>query len=272
AGGLTVGFRMGSSTGGQGTFSAAKDLGNGQYTAVFTGTLAGKNTILAYINGQLISSGPSITVVPGSLSPMKSPVTISSTSMKAGGTVTVTLQPEDIGGNKLNLGPGQTVAFSIASGLGTLGPVTANKNGTYSATFTTTTAGSYYIETSINDQAVTSTIMVLNVSPAAVSLTNSVVTVSEESVQSGSRVTVTLKAVDAFGNLEILPLAVAFKLGGGSGNGTFGNVTYSGNGLSGDGIYQATFTGTKVGSTVIEALIDGFKVKSTALITVTSAS
>jgi hypothetical protein len=58
-------------------------------------------------------------------------------------------------------------------------------------------------------------------------------------------------------------LAVTFMLG--SGQGTFGKVTYAGN-----GIYQATFTASKAGSYTIEAAIAGAKIKSTASIIVTS--
>jgi adhesin/invasin len=262
-GGLKVAFGLGSAIGGQGTFSAVTDHGNGQYTAIFNGTLAGKNTIKAYIDGQAVTStAPSIAVVTGPLSLAKSTVTLSSKSMTAGATVTVTLQPEDAGGNKLNLGNGQTILFSLASGQGKFGSVIANKNGTYSATFATNTAGSYTIETTMNGQAVTSTAPTLTVTPAAVSLTNSVLNVSQGSVQKGSQVTVTLKAVDAYGNLETGGLAAAFILL--SGKGTFGKVTYVGN-----GIYQATFTATSAGSVIIEATIAGARFKSTGKITVT---
>jgi hypothetical protein len=75
-----------------------------------------------------------------------------------------------------------------------------------------------------------------------------------------------LKAVDDYGNLEAAGLAIAFMLGSGSGKGTFGKVSYAGN-----GIYQATFTATKVGSNTLEALIGGVKFKSTATILVTPA-
>jgi hypothetical protein len=263
AGGLTVAFKLGSTTGGQGAFSAVTDHGNGTYTAIFTGTLAGINTIKAYIDGQAVTSiAPSFKVMAGPLSLAKSPVTLSSKTMKAGGTITVTLQPEDAGGNKLILGSNQTIEFSLASGKGTFGSVVPNKNGTYSATFITTTAGSYIMETTINGQAVTSTAPTLTVTPVAVSLSNSVLYVSKESVEIGSKVTVTLTAVDNYGNLEAMGLAVTFMVG--SGNGTFGKVTYAGN-----GIYQATFTASKAGSNTIEAAIAGAKIKSTAPINVT---
>jgi adhesin/invasin len=268
AGGLTVTFKLGSTKGGQGTFSSVADLGNGTYTAIFTGTLAGTNTIKAYIDGQAVTSAaPAIQVVTGPLSLAKSPVTVSAASMTAGGTVAITLQPEDAGGNKLILGGSQTVVFALETGSGTFGPVVANPNGTYTATFTDTAAGSYTIATTINGLAVTSPAPTITVKPAAVSVTNSAVTVlPQNQVQSGGKVTVTLQARDNYGNPETAGnLAVAFKLGTGSGKGNFGKVTYAGN-----GIYQATFTGTMAGSNTISATIGAAKVTSTpAAITVT---
>jgi hypothetical protein len=265
AGGLTVAFKLGSASGGQGTFSTVVDHGDGTYTAVFTGTLAGKNTIKAYIDGQAVTSvAPSIKVVTGPISLAKSPVTFSSNSMKADGTVTVTFQPEDAGGNKLNLGSTPLPVFSLESGE-TITPVDYNaKNGTYSATFTTIVAGSYTIETTYNNLPVTSKSPTINVIPAAVSLANSVLNVSHTSVQSGSGSIVSLRVVDTYGNPEPAGLAVAFRLGNGNGKGTFGKVTYAGN-----GVYQATFTGTIAGNNAIIAAVGVAKFTSTAAIIVT---
>jgi adhesin/invasin len=266
AGGLSVAFKLGSTNGGQGTFGAVTDHGNGQYTAIFTGTIAGINTIKAYIDGHAVTSPPAaIKVVTGPLSLAHSPLTSSAASMKAGGTITVTWQPEDAGGNKLNLGSTPLPSFSLVSGNGTFGPVSHNsKTGTYSATFTTTTAGIYTVETTYNNQTATSKAPIITVKPGPVSLSNSPVKVSQDNVPLGSKVTVTLQAVDTFGNSEAAGLAISFMLGSGSAKGTFGKATYAGN-----GIYQATFTATKVGSTIIEALVGVAKVTSTASISVT---
>ena len=63
AGGLTVKFSLGSTTGGQGTFSAVTDNHNGTYTVTFTGTTAGSNTIKATIGGNAVTStAPTITI------------------------------------------------------------------------------------------------------------------------------------------------------------------------------------------------------------------
>jgi adhesin/invasin len=267
AGGLSVLFKLGSTRGGQGAFSAVTDHGNGTYTAVFTGTRAGANTIKATIDGKAVTSTPpSIQVVTGPLDLANSPVTLSATSMKAGGTVTITFQPQDAGGNKLNLSGTPLPAFFLASGNGTFGNVNFNSAaGSYSASFTTTTTGSYTIETSYNNLSVTSKAPTVTVTPGAVSTTNSLVKVSETSVPVGSKVTVTLQVVDLYGNSETAELAIAFTLGSGSGKGTFGKVTYLGNGL-----YQANFTPLSAGTDKIEAEISGVKAKSIASLSVTA--
>src|SRR5439155_1211390 len=65
-GGLTnVLFGLGTGAG-QGTFSGVTDNGNGTYTATFTGTIAGANTVKATINGSaVISTAPTVTVKVG---------------------------------------------------------------------------------------------------------------------------------------------------------------------------------------------------------------
>ena len=266
AGGLTVTFKLGSATGAQGTFSAVTDHGNGLYTAVFTSTHAGANTIKAYIDGKAVSSpSPKLTVEAGPLDLANSPVAISATSMKANGKVTLTFQPEDAGGNTLNLGDSILPVFSLESGTGTfLQPVSYNKaTGSFSVTFTTTTSGSDTFETMYNGQSVTSKAPRVTVLVGPVSLTNTLVNLSQQDVQSGTPLTVTLQAEDAYGNLEPEGLPINFMLGSGSGKGQFGKVTYMG-----DGVYEVTFTPSSAGTDAIEAEVSGAKIKSAAILTV----
>jgi len=221
-------------------FSSVTDNGNGTYT----GTIAGSNTIKATIGGSAVTStAPSITVTPGPVSLANSVVTLSSGSIASGSTSTITLQAEDAAGNKETTG-GLNVLFALGStsgGQGTIGPVTDNDNGTYTATFTGTIAGSNSITATIDGSAVTSTAPSIKVTPGPFSLANSVVTLSLGSVASGSKSTITLQAEDAAGNDETSGgLTVTFALGStSSGQGTISAVTDHKNGT-----YTATFTGT----------------------------
>jgi len=66
-GGLTVAFALVNKTGAKGTFGRSKDNKNGTYTATFTGTLDGNNTIVATVDKLPVSATESINVVGGKL-------------------------------------------------------------------------------------------------------------------------------------------------------------------------------------------------------------
>jgi hypothetical protein len=268
-GGLAVQFALGSGSAG-GTLSAVTDNGNGTYIATITGTKAGTNTITATIGGQKVTSTPpTVTVVPGVVSLSQSTIAVSASQVPSGKSTTVTLVARDASGNQES-GGGLVAKFALGSGSagGTFGTVTDHKNGTYTVTFTATTAGRNTITATIGGQAVVSTPPAVTVVPGAASLSKSTLTLSASQITSGNSTTVTLVARDANGNQELSGgLKVAFGLSTGSASGTFSVVTDNGNGT-----YTATFTGTKVGSNTITATIGGQKVTSTLpTVTVTSA-
>lgn len=142
-GGLVVVF---SHTGGTstGSISATTDNNNGTYTAVFTADTAGTaTTIHATIGAQQVTSTlPTITVTPGVISPVRSLVTSSDSTVTTGGVLTLTLTGKDAAGNALTKG-GATVVFTQSGGTstGTISATTDNGNGTYTATFTGVTGG-----------------------------------------------------------------------------------------------------------------------------------
>ena len=271
SGGLTVAFKLGSSSGGQGTFGPVIYNGNGIYMSTFTGTLAGSNTIKAVVNGQtVVSRAPSIKVSAGQVSLATSVLTLSSSTVVAGGKVTITFQPEDAAGNKVtaNVLP---VSFELGNGTGRgtfapVNPVKRNGNGTYTATFTGSIAGGNTIVALVGGQAITSTAPVITVTPGAVSETKSVMTLSSGTVQSGGVITITLQAEDLLGNLETSGgLAVAFELGSTSGGqGSFSAVTDNKNGT-----YTVSFLGTTPGFNTIVATIGGKKLTPTPPVQVT---
>ena len=263
SGGQTVIPSLGAGTG-TGTFSAFKDNKNGTYTAKFTGKLIGSNTIKATIGGQAIATiSPSITVTPGAASAAHSVVSLSEGTVTAGNSIVVTLQAYDASGNTVSTG-GSAVVFELGSSKaarGTFSKVTDHKNGTYTATFTGTIAGSNTITATIGGVKLVAAGPAIAVAPGAVSLAKSVVTLSAASVTVGSSITATLQAEDAYGNTEAVGgLIVAFALGSSSGHeGTFGSTTFSGNGE-----YTATFAAIDAGSNTIKALIDGSPTTSKA--------
>jgi adhesin/invasin len=269
-GGLVVAFRLVGTTGAKGIFSAMKDNKNGTYTATFTGTIAGNNSITATISGyKITSSAPAIQVTPGSFNLAKSLVILTSSSVKSGSGVTVTLQARDSAGNDLASG-GQTIAFALGStkgGQGTFSAVTDKNDGTYTAQFTGTIAGINTIDATIDGSKVTSIAPVVTVTPGPASLATSFVTLSVSTIKVGTATKVTLQAKDAVDNKETTGgLTVLFILESASaGLGTFSTVTDNHNGT-----YTATFKGTALGSNEILAEIAGKTITTTpADITIT---
>jgi hypothetical protein len=163
AGGLSVAFAMGSTTGARGTFGKTTDNKNGTYTAVFTGTIAGTNAITATVGGIKVTTGAqAITVTPGPYNMSTSVVILSAASVAPGGTVTVFLQTKDAAGNDLTtnlLTEGIAISFALGTTSGhegTFSSVTYVGNGEYTATFTAASAGSNTVVAEIGSGKVTS--------------------------------------------------------------------------------------------------------------------
>jgi hypothetical protein len=136
-----------------------------------TGMISGTPTTIGTFNFTVSAtdsstgSGPftqgknySITITPGSISLSQSTVSATPATIQAGGTSTVVLTTRDAYGNRET--GGQTVVFGLGAGagIGSLGPVKDNGDGTYTAIFTGTTAGIRTITAAINGQLVTSTL------------------------------------------------------------------------------------------------------------------
>lgn len=272
SGSTTVAFFVSGTAGG--TVGAVTNNNNGTYTATYSvninsGGSSGVDKITATINQNAVTSTAQTITVVTPVNPSASTITASATSIALGGTSTITLQAVDQSGNNMTTGGLGVVFTATGTADGTIGTVTDNSNGTYTATYTasSTTAGSDVISGTINGQSVTST-ATITVNAGAASLANSVVTVSPTSIIAGdsaSPAQVTLQAVDANGNdLTTGGLTVAFALGTGTATGTFSSVTDNMNGT-----YTATFTGTTPGTSTITATIGGSAVTSTQPITVT---
>jgi adhesin/invasin len=257
-GGATVVFGLGTGTA-SGLFSGIVDNGDGTYTATFTGSTAGTNTITATVNGNAVTTtAPTIVVTP-SLS--QSAVSVNPSGVPSGDTTSVTFTARDSAGNQLTTG-GLNVVFSLVSphgGDGTFSSVTDNGDGTYTATFTGASIGANSITATVEGIAITSTPADITITP---SLSQSTVSVSPSSVVHGvaDAATVTVVARDASGNQATSGGEhVTLALGTGSGDGTFSAVTDNG-----DGTYTATFTGTIPGTNTIVASIDSQNLTSTA--------
>jgi len=118
--------------------------------ARFYWTLNGSDVVLNYDSGLASAANSTVSATPGSLSP------------GSGATSTLTVQLKNAAGQNLTVSGG-TVTFATLSAVqGSIGLVTNNNNGTYTATYTAgTSSGVVTITPLINGTAFTNTTTVL---------------------------------------------------------------------------------------------------------------
>jgi hypothetical protein len=123
------------------TTSGSFSAGVRTESVTVTGSGSGK-TITATSSGGKTGVSAGFTVNPAGISAANSVVSVSSSTIGFGQTSTITLQAKDAFGNNRTSG-GSVVTFGLGSGtsIGTIGLTTDNGNGTYTATFTATLAG-----------------------------------------------------------------------------------------------------------------------------------
>jgi hypothetical protein len=206
------------------------------------------------------------------LSPSNSTVTVSSAQVFSGNSTNVTVFLKDTNDAPFvsNL-PTVNLQTNGGTSTGTFGSLTNNGDGSYSASFTGSSAGTATtVQAIVNGSVLTSYLPTITVASGNYSLSSSVITVSSSTVASGSSVNVTLTVKDALGNQSSSGgLNVAFSNSGGSSTGTFSAANDLNNGT-----YTATFTGDVSGSaTAIGATIQGNAVTSSLPnVTVTQGS
>ncbi|MGF9912678.1 invasin domain 3-containing protein [Paenibacillus ehimensis] len=242
-----------------GTVSALTDQQNGTYTATLTApTTVGIATVSATVGGSPIASTASVQFVPGAPSTATSTVEAGSGSLTADGTsqTTVTVKLKDTHGNALTSGGAVVV---IASTMGTVGTVTDQQNGTYTATLTApTTAGIATISATVGGNAIAS--------KASVHFVFGALSAAMSTVEAGdafltadgtSQTTVTVRLKDAHGNALMTggsAVAIASTLG------TVSAVTDHRNGT-----YTASLTApTTAGTATISAKVGGAAIAQTA--------
>jgi outer membrane murein-binding lipoprotein Lpp len=200
-------------------------------------------------------------LIPGAADATTSLITAAPTSIVADGatTSTITVQLKDAFSNNLDSG-GDTVV--LATDLGTLGSVTDNSNGTYTATFTSaTTTGTATITGTVNAAAITNTETVTLI-PGAADGTTSLITAAPTTIVADGveTSTITVQLKDAFSNLLISggdTVVLTTDLG------TMGSVTDNG-----DGTYTAILTSaTTTGTSTVTGTVNAVEITDTATVT-----
>jgi len=186
------------------------DNGDGTYTATLTaGTTAGTATVTGTLNGVPMTDTATVEfTAPAAADPSKSTITADPTSLPADGTSnsTITVQLKDANGLNLTSG-GDEVALSTDRG--SLGSVTDNGNGTYTATLTAgTTAGTATVTGTLNGVPMTDTATVEFTAPAAETLTITKATYNSRKGQ------LKVEATSSLGGLPNTSLTATFFVGG----------------------------------------------------------
>ena len=235
--------------------SAVTDNGDGTYKAQLTGTMAGSESISVSVNGAsfgVTAAAVTLTADSSNLDASKSALGAVPATIVADGAAAsqITLYLKDVNNNPVS---GQSVTFSSTLGGSSVGAVTDNGDGSYTAQLTGTTAGSESITASVNGTA-------LGTTAAAVTLTAD----SSNPDVSKSSLTAT-PAVILADNID--NSALVFSLKDRNGNPISGQtVTFTsslaGSTVSsvtdkGDGTYSATLSSTWAGTADITVNLNG---------------
>ncbi|MEJ1222378.1 invasin domain 3-containing protein [Sediminicola sp. 1XM1-17] len=226
-----------------GTIGNILDNGNGTYSAVLTsGTLAGNAIVGFSINGNPAIATTSVQINAGNSQVTTSSIVSDLTDIIADGNsmAHISVQLRDIHGNPLQHG-GETIVMNTS--LGSIGNVTDNGDGTYSAILTSgTITGTATIGFSINGETAIQTIEIGFLSGVADVTTSSISSDLTELVADANSTTiVTVQLKDLYGN-EI-------RTGGDTISftttlGTLSSVTNHGNGTYSSILTTGTTTGT----------------------------
>jgi hypothetical protein len=201
------------------------------------------------LNGTPVSGSPfTSTVGPGAVSPANS--TASVPDGTAGLSTAIVVQAWDAYGNPLDSGSETvTVTVSGANNPGALA-VTDQGNGTYTASYTPTIAGTDNVAIAINGTAVGGSPFASTVGAGAVSPASSTATVPGGTV--GVPIIIVVQARDVYGNpLDVGGENVVVTV---TGKNPTGPITATD---GGDGTYTASYTPVEKGNDKVEITMNG---------------
>ncbi|NDF15677.1 hypothetical protein EB061_10200, partial [bacterium] len=174
---LSISFYLASGSG-AGSFESAQDLGGGQYVAPFTATTAASNVQFGVaVEGRPLTPATPpapLTIVSNQYSVANSLLSVSSSTVASGSSVTLTLRTYDVSGSAFTTGGLDVSFYSVGGGssTGTFGPVTDLGDGTYSATWTGVLSGTAAtLGAQISGNPLTSGNVIVSVTPGPATLT-----------------------------------------------------------------------------------------------------
>ena len=231
---------MGTNAGSLGTVT---DNGDGTYTATLTSSNTVSTATLNFsINGTPATHTATVNFIATVGSTVTSTISALPTSIPADGvsTSTITVQLETAGGTNLT---GSAGTVSISTNAGTIGSVTDNEDGTYTATLTsTTTVTTATLNFSINGTPATHTATVDFTALVGSTLTSTISSDQSSITANGSSTATITVQLETAGGIDLTASGGTVVIA--TNAGTVGSTTDNG-----DGTYTATLTSSNTVTT-----------------------
>jgi adhesin/invasin len=229
--------------------SAVLDHDDGTYTAVLTSTMAGQAIITGELDGNPIADNAIVTFRAGPPAPGSATISAAPDSAPADGAspVTITVRLLDANGNPLTASGGTVV---LGATLGSLSTVTDHDDGTYTATLTSSQAGTALLSGLLDGVPIADTATVAFLAGPASPVTSTIRADPRRVPADPAKGTVIwVRLFDAQGNRLTISggtVTLATTLG------TLGPVVDRG-----DGTYTATLQSSVPGRAVVSGTLNG---------------
>ncbi|GLQ75042.1 Ig-like domain-containing protein [Vibrio penaeicida] len=243
--------------------SGATHQGGGVYTEAFTSTTSGSVTITPRLDSTDLSSAQTVTFT-AALDVSQTTLALSTNTVDADGTstVTATVTLKDYAGQAFE--PASGTVSLVTDGSVTSSAVTAQGDGVYVVTLTSTSAGSVTITPRLDSTDLSSAQTVTFTAALDVSQTTLALSTNSVDADGTSTVTATVTLKDYAGQ-AFVPASgtVSFT--------TTGTANGSGATHQGGGIYTEAFTSTTAGTVTITPKLDSIDLAAAQSVTFTSA-
>jgi adhesin/invasin len=228
---------------------AVTDNSDGTYSANYTPANPGIDMVAITMDGTAVSGSPfTSTVSTGTVDPAQTTATVAA-SLAAGEHSAIVVTARDASGNQLTVG-GATVVVSVSGANSTTPVVTDVGDGTYTASYAPTVAGTDNVAITINGTPIGGSPFTSFINPAEVDAASSSASVPANGA-AGLTTSITITARDSLGNSQIAGGATVVV------NVTGANTVMPSVTDNGDGTYAASYTPTVAGTDVIAITVNG---------------
>jgi protocatechuate 3,4-dioxygenase beta subunit len=251
--GVVVSFTKTSGTS-TGTFSTITNQGSGVYTVTYTGIVAGTAQDIKVLTDTVnLGLNVGVTVRAGSPSAAQSSISVASSSVTSGQSVTITGTVRDANNNPITSGVAITFSKTGGSSTGTFSAITNQGAGVYTLTYSGVVAGSAQTLGILTDGSDLGPTTPITVVPGAPASGLSTLSITANVVIAGQNVTLTASIKDANSNPISSGILVTFDKFGGTSFGNYSTVVNQGG-----GIYTTTYTGITAGTAQsVQANVNG---------------